>query len=79
MEVDDVILFDVDGTLVEGLTLVDDFTSGLQALLHKSSVKNLNFTHNRQTESAALVRSKVHVARKHSTQFNSKCTINAGV
>jgi len=44
----DVILFEVDGTLVEGSTLVDNLISGLQALLHKSSVKNLNFTRNIQ-------------------------------
>jgi len=46
--VDDVIFFEVDGRLVEGLALVDNLTSDLQALVHRSSVKNLNFTHRRQ-------------------------------
>jgi len=41
----DVILFEVDKTPVEGSTLVDNLISGLQASLHKSSVKNLNHTH----------------------------------
>ena len=43
----DVVLVDVDGTLVVGLTVVvvDNLISGLQALLHKASVKNLNSTH----------------------------------
>ena len=46
--VDDVIFFEVDERLVGGLALVDNLTSDLQALVHRSSVKNLNFTHSRQ-------------------------------
>ena len=53
----DVILSEVEGTLVVGVTVVvvgltvvvvDVLISGLQALLHRSSVKNLSFTHNTQ-------------------------------